>query len=478
MNENQGLPLDAGKKENRFVKRFDTIFAFLSLEVIGLLLFSFGGYTGQLILKFVAALLLMLGFDFLLHAYGKATLKRYALGLLPLWILFLLLSFGRFWLSYQGNVGTYFLFGLVEALGYIGFFGLGLLLRSLKKINRDVMLLAILGSLSAFVLLTGIYSLSRYGFFYASIHKGEVYYFDGVVFPIDTETKFLNGFTFQEVALGFGKIPAGILCASGVGLFFLNPKTEKKRFFVLLGFALLGFLDLLFVPYVRMLILEGAVYLFALFVFLVQRFIKTEKTKDTLAKTVFFVLVGIAFIGVGALFLDAFTGVLQNAGIPKVSNFLKNPNSLFGKIERAILDVFYNGAERKDLGQLDFLSILFGYDGSGSVKVNLTASFEFNVLWQDGLPAFLLLVYLIFFFFRRLYRFWKEGELDFAQKAVILGFLAFLFLDMSLLMEELPYRHTSPIYVPSARSLPFYFTLFLLGFAYPLEEKKEEKEHA
>ena len=61
----------ATNSNQRFVRRYDTVVAFLGIEIVALVFFGFGGVLGLSILKVLGAFLAFVGFPFIPNAYSK-----------------------------------------------------------------------------------------------------------------------------------------------------------------------------------------------------------------------------------------------------------------------------------------------------------------------------------------------------------------------------------------------------------------------
>ena len=88
------------QKENKaYINRYDTVIAFLSLELIALTLFGLGGATGLSILKIVSVFVAILAFPFIRNNYQGDFKKEALLSLIPLGVILALLAFGPFGLA-------------------------------------------------------------------------------------------------------------------------------------------------------------------------------------------------------------------------------------------------------------------------------------------------------------------------------------------------------------------------------------------
>ena len=474
--------------------KLEAIGGFLVLDVLALTCFGFAGYSGLLILRIIGACLALLLIPY--YQYHLSISKKSKLPIFAI-IAFLLLGFSYYWITfYSGAILYGILFNLVTTIGYCAFFLLGGSIRRMDKVKKDYIALAILGGLALLVLVTMIYSLARYGFFYAAIYKGQVYYYDGVVFPIASEGKILDGFMFREASLGYAKIPGFLLACSGVGLFSLKPSKDNWRFFALLGFALLGILDLLFAPYVMGLLLLIPVYLFVgihrllLYVFPNE---EGAKKRKKIGKVIFIVLLALAAILVLTLLLDTFLGE-DKSFLRKIPLFFTsegNPRRLGAYIvdlEQTISATIFNvhGGVRS----FNFVGLLFGanaINNGGLVLIN-TPIAEFAVFYQNGLLGFAGLLFLIFFGIYESWKFFEEGEEPLCRKLVYVGILLGGFLYFSLNNDELPLIHAYQLneFFSYHSSSAVFFTrssylllfIFLLGYIYTpskLEVKEEAK---
>ena len=453
-------------------RNIDAVIAFLGVEVIGLTLFGFGGAFGLKLLQLFAVFLAFLAYPFLAKCIDKETMKSSLKWLIPLACFALLSSFSAFFFAYYGGTSglfNFFFYSLLQFLGILGFFVLGACLRYIAPLKREYIIYGLLGTLALYVLIITIYSLARYGFFYAARFAGQVYYWDGVLFRVASEGKALVGFKLEEASLLYATAPAFILAASGCGLFALKPKEEKTKFIVVACAAALGLVSLAVIPDTASLKVLLAIYAFMgvirLVDYLRKKNEKFQKNTDFALKIVFFVLIGIVGLGLLAFLIEPMTGLLAKIGIVKENGF-------FGTIVQQIEDAYYNGAANKPFFNIS--SILFGYHPN-SLSVHLGRIYEFNLLWQNGLPCFLLLVYLCFYFIKK-ERDYLFSDVDtLGEKFVFISLILAIFLRFSLFDSEIPLVHSaSPIFVPFASSSWHFVLMALLGLTFIPKKAKEE----
>ena len=457
-----------------WMERYDTVLAFLSLETMTLGSFALGGALGLIVFRLLGLFLSFFTLNYLFVNYSKEEKKRYWIRLLPFIALCLLLGVSRYFLTGTENAFIPFVSDAVISVGLLGFFLLGQGAKSIPILKKDVILLVIGGTLALMAVIPGLYSLIRYGFFYAQRYKGMVYYYDGVVFQIANETKVLSGFSFLEASLSFGKFAAFLLSLCAVPCLFISPKKETKRFLCFLAFGALGVIDLAVVPFWQALLLVALLYFLALiYRFIwghVQKANAQEKT-DKVLRICFYVLIGLVAIGLLILTIDAFTNsIFSNFPIERVRS--NRSGGILSRIANAIKAVFI---EEDDSGKkLNILGVLFGVDHQYGKDNMLTRVFEFSLLWQNGLVAFLLFLFCAFFMIKEGQRFLIKGEERMDYKVALVALLLGMFLYGSIFNDEMPYRHASSFSSWSRNSYPM-LACFLAGLIY--SHKKKEASH-
>ena len=169
------------EENDSFLQRYDTVLSFLGIEIIALVFFGFAGLTGISVLRIFGALIAVMAFPFVQKAYSKQQQKKIWIRLIPVGVLALLLGFSSFWLRYySGNVVLAILQNLLQIIGFVGFFLLGFCLKNIPSLKGEYVVFGVLCGLALLTLISGVYGLSRYGFFYAKRYSGQVYYFDGL----------------------------------------------------------------------------------------------------------------------------------------------------------------------------------------------------------------------------------------------------------------------------------------------------------
>lgn len=466
------------KKGSRSFSAWDTTIAFLSLEILALVSFGLGGAFGIRIFDILGFFIGILAFGYARNNFNiKANLKW----LVPVGAFFVLLGFSTFFYKYYGglqggavSVISSFLYLLLETLGLVGFFLLGIGMRAHPQIKKEYILYGLLGGLALYCVVVGFYSLIRYGFFYAAIFRDLVYYYQGVLYPVDVEGKALLGFAFAETSLRFACLPAFVLACSGVGLLRMNPKENERKFFLLLTLAGIGFLFLVLIPAWQQLILLAGVYAFFGIYFLL-RFLggrnENHKAYWNRAYTVVYILficvvafVAFALVTEGRLHIieKLFTAVLGRV-----------PMTVSTAIQ-AVYDCVYNGAVNADLHKFNFASFLFGLNPSGdAITIHATRFFEINILWQNGFLAFALLCFLICFYVKKEKEYLRNANKDeFPFRLSIVAMMLGIFFYQSIFADELPLIHGNE-FLPFTHGNIMLLMAFLMGISYEPETKKE-----
>jgi len=449
-----------------YVERYDTVLAFLGLELSAFVAFGLGGTSGILIFRVIGFFIAMAMIPFIRNNHSDSEVRGYLIGLLPLLVLAVFLGFSGFWLTAYSSMLSGIVSDITIVLGVIGFFIIGYGLKNIKALKFDLILLTIGGSLVLLTLITTIYTLIHYGFFYVQNFSGMFYYWDGVVFPVSEETKVLFGWSFVESSLSYASLSPFLLASALPAAIYISPKKDPKHFFIVLIFGLIGLLALLILPYKKGLIILVPVYLFAL----IYRFIKVKKEAPRWLRITAFVLMCVISLGILSLFIDSFLANSILARIPLLGRYFA-PATFFGRIRTAIQATFF-----KTNGSFDFVSFLFGNsvvtDANGYISVKgfgvaelMTHSLEYNILWQNGFLAFGALVVFIFMVFVWSRNFLAKGEGSLFERLIPVLMLLGALLYLSVADDELPFVHISDL-APGSRSTQLCLVFLLAGLVY------------
>lgn len=466
----------------KFTRRYDTVFAFLTLELVALTCFGLGGVTGLRIMEILGFFISLFAIPFLRLNYTQEDFKANLKVIIPLGVLFLLIGCSGFFCRLYGVLGngsfinklSSIIVMLAESIGLLGFFLLGMTINGNKAAKKDFILYALLGGLALYCVIVGLYSVARYGIFYAARFNGMFYYYKGVLFPVSTEGKMLLGFSFAEVSLKYGCIASILLGSSGACLFAISPKNDRKRFAIFASLSFIGIVYNAVIPYLPGLVFIGISFLFGLVYSLIRRATKNnegaQKKVRFIFKIVWFVLAGIAAVVILLFLIESKAHLISNlcnAIFHRVPGFVSNTLSVAD-------DVLYNGAS--DLGKINLGSLLFGYN-EASLNVHLTRFFPLNFLVENGLIAFLLLVALVFFAMRNSRDFLAKGEDDLFFRLAVTGMMLAVFLYVCFYADEIPLAHQSTTIYPFSQSNYMMVLMFLFGLSYVPFKAKEGNNH-
>ena len=458
---------------------WDTTVAFLALEILALVSFGLGGVFGIRLFDILGFFIGILTFGYAKANFDKPTIIKNLKWLIPLGVFFVLLGFSAFFFKYYGGESgasgaiASILYLLLETIGLIGFFLLGLGIKAHPQIKKVYILYAMLGGLAFYCVAVGLYNLIRYGFFYAAVYKGLVYYYQGCLYPVSAEAKALLGFEFQETTIRYALLPAFVLSCSGVALFKMNPKSDKKEFFILLGFVCTGLLFILLIPAWEQLIAVALVYVAFGIYFLLRFFGNKNKKAKSILNTIYTVLyfgfVGLVAVIAFLLLTEGRFGLIQgmlNSTLHRV------PSTISTAID-AVYDCVYNGAENASLHHFNLTSFLFGMNptGASEIRIHPTRFFEINILWQNGALAFLLLCFLLCLFVKKERDYLRNSSKEeYPFRLVVVALLFGTFAYMSFFADESPLIHGSQ-FLPFSHGNIMLLMAFLMGVSYEIESK-------
>ncbi len=463
-----------------FTEQFDTIFAFLTLEIIALTCFGIGGVTGLRILEIVGFFVSLFTFPFIQNNFRRSDIKPNLWWIIPMGITMLLFGLSKFYFTIYGGVNlTSLVYGLLEVLGLAGFFILGFAVKFIGPAKRRYIQYAFFGGLALYCVIVGIYTIARYGFFYAAIYNGLYYYYKGVFFPVYSEGKALIGFAFNEVSLKFACLSSVLLGCAGVGLIGVNPKKDTRHFVIMACLAGIGILYSLLTPYLPALLVMLIVYIFAGLYHLVRYLTReNEKAQKGVRKgftIAYFVLAALVFVGIILLVFESKLHVISRV----FEAIFHRVPGIFTNIFDAVNDAVYNGADNADLGKINLVSLLFGFEPSvnaaGGIQGHPTSIFEINLLWQNGLLALLGFVFLVFVAMKHGRDFLAESKEELPFRMSIVGALLGIFIYVSLFSDELPLSHGAD-FMPFSRSNIMMAMMFLFGLI-AMPKKAEVAKH-
>ena len=450
-------------KVSGFFSKYKSIIAFLILEILALVSFTFANINE--IFYLITTALSICAF---LFAFFTNTDKKDFLKLVPvvaaLFIISGIAAFGGFSHSFStlSNVATFF--------ALPSFFSLGFFARRIGDMKIENVLLAIGFGLAAITLVGTIITWVQYGPFYAQIHKAKpVYFYSGTAYNAVKEMGWLMGFRITEVAVEYGSMFA-IMCSVFLpALLFIKIKEQRNLFICSAVIGGIGFISLLTIPNWKALIFLVVASAFAF----VYKFLKEKKR---VCNVLYFVVVGI--IGLGVLFyfltiLNAAIGFKFSGVFNKVlcDNFLMRPatNTLTGAVATNLAGRPYN------LLGFDLSNPAAPIIGLSAIVEEPTLIFEYEIIKEVGLIG----VVFVLSFFGSMFVFMTKyvktsKDSSFVKNIIVMMLVAFL-LYASFGFNVKIEPHHKDVYQPFLRSVPLMISLFLLGFAYFVPENQPQK---
>ena len=271
-------------------------------------------------------------------------------------------------------------------------------------------------------------------------------------------------------------------------MLFINPKKELRKFIISGAIGLIGFISLVTAPNVFGLLMIVPIMLIAGYI----RVLASQKIDDNTKKTIRNVTSYI-FIGVVILCVILFAVIFLNAsGYNQVSGYeatLERATSSLSKafLNNALLRKLFNNATymfpiNSVLNQSSIYFNFFGFvnDPYFHTATYLaifenTRMFEIEIIKEGGIFAFIVLAFFLTFIVQNLFRYGKNSKDSSASKAIIVVVMLGILIYCSFNYEAFPYVHETTHFNSFFRSLPGLLFLFLLGFAFYPDLKKNEK---
>ena len=445
-----------------FQEEYESIGAFLILELLALVGFGLGGVS--IIFQYAGFVVALVATFFAFKNYSKEDLKPILFVAAPLLLMSIFTSFGIFFESNDilAKIGSF--------LSLISFLAVGLSARRMKSFSAKNAVLCIGGGLALIVLISTFATWINYGWFYPLIHKNAGnYYYDGNLYSILNEMSWLNGFKFVEISQHYGGLFALLCACTLTGLLFLKPKEDKVFFIALCVIGGIGLISILSIPNVQALVFFVLSFGVACF----YRFLRDNKLAMSIYRYALLVIVGIVSVMVLVALLNvSVSGVhdfISNAGF---LDKIFNSNGIMQKVNpilEAALKPF-------NLFGINTLTYINGYKISDTAILTSTGVFEVEIIKEGGIIAFILFLLFIFFTYESFGRYLKKSKDGEHIKVIFLTLLVGFVLYSTFYTDVFPITHATHSYYPFTRSFPFFIMLFIIGFTI-LPLGKEEIEY-
>ena len=442
-----------------FRTEYESIGTFLVLELLALVSFGLGGVS--LIFQFAGFIVALVATFFAFKNYSKEDLKPILLVAVPLFLLAIFTSFGKFFESFDilAKLGAF--------LGILSFLAIGISARRMKSFSPRNALLCIGGGLALIVLISTVATWTQYGLFYPLIHKNAAnYYYDGNLYSILNEMTWLNGFKFVEMSQHYGGLFALLCACSLAALLYIRPKDDKLAFSVICIIGGIGLISIISIPNLPALIF----FIVSALVALYYRFLKHIELANKILHYALLVIAGFAAVMVFMAVLNvSVSGVNSFIAGSSFLNRIFNANGIMIKIN----PVLEAALKPFNLFGINTTTYINGYKIADSVILTSTGIFEVEVMKEGGIFAFLLLIVFALFAYESFGNYLKKSKDADYIKVVFLTMLVGFVLYSSLFNDVFPITHSPKSYYPFTRSLPFFVMLFIIGFTI-LPNGKEE----
>ena len=441
------------------LKDYGEVLTFLILETLAFVSFTLGN---SLLLYFIFGLIAVVAILLLnLNKLKELDWVKYLIFLIPFVIFAILSGFSKFTLN-NFSILTNF----IVCFSLMLFITLGFIAQKVNSFKLSVAMTVIYGALAILVGISLIYSMIRYVPFYPFIFEGKYIYYEGERILIDNTSKMLIGFRFEDMEIQYFQIFGMLLFTSIVGLKFINPKKETRKFIIYCVYSLIGFLAILFTMTKINLLSDGLVILFLVFILFIP------KKRKWLVPTLYTIL-GVVGFGFLIFFLNAQSGWDLTAGLRgliannSLLNKLFNANRISTPIAKA-LDGCLNGSN------------LFGFSYNFTSFPDYMPSnmFLFDTIIYNGIFAAIALVVFIVFVAKSLVRYFNSNQDDELTRNLVVCFIGAFFIYGFFALSSAPYSHYSNL-IPMQQNAMFLIVLFLIGNTINFKTlEKENKEVA
>lgn len=449
------------------VETISTISLFLLLEILAFV--SFGLSNSIIVFAVLGVVIVALIAIVSIREIKLNSFSNALFFLIPLFVFALISALGPF----SG------LFNIVERisipLALLAFSVSGYFVGHNKEFNIHHALLVIYGGLALIVLINLFITMIEYHPFYTLIHANHYVYYDGALSDtsIGNTAYALMGFKFQEVSIEYFTLYPSVLSSSVIALFFVSPKTERRKFVLYAIYAGVGILTLIFTP-TKMTLITSVLILIAMVVIIIfgKKYVKTP-----IFKYIFYgflalvVVIGIIFVLNAQVFWD-FTLPLRN--------FIEN-NSILNRLFNANrLSSSYSLIMKYAFG----MNTICGFQIDGT-EVGVSSSILFDSVTTSGILGLVFIGAALLFSHSNVSFYLKKGKDDLYVKLLILGFIYSFFLYSLVNYDMKPFIRYGD-YIPFYKNGLFLIIIFLIGYMYSqtyiekevkqVEEKQEEKK--
>lgn len=462
------------KKENpkawKIFTSYNSFIIFLVAECLAFV--GFGLANVNTIYRFLGLVVALILLVYALLFSPKTERSTFIVFTIPLLLYSVIMCLSIFGSSYFGALENISLF-----IGLPSFLFMGFAVKKMKKVDIDIFFLTLGAAIALLLLISGIYSLTRYGFFHPILYKNMYYYYNGELFNVSREMKFLIGFSLPEVSIRYVGIFATIATGYLAPLAFLKPKENYKKFLLYLGIGLTGLLTNIFITNVFALIVCAIMLIFVMGF----RFIPKNHSSNFIIKCILFILLGLIVLFFFIFAINAVAG-----GLPFIKdNAFYNRLFISSSYTKPWFDsIFMMTRPEGIFGMANYVTngtysmYLFNskYGTSINFPVN-SGSFILDACMEGGLFAFIAIIAFVVIALFSTFKYLYYGKDEQHRKSLVLAVLIGVFIYGNLFYDSMPLIHQNDVYYSFARSMPMLITLFFVGYSfYPLYKENVIEE--
>lgn len=442
------------------------IASFLLLEVLAFLSF---GLSNSIIVYGIIGLaifiLVLIGTKQELKNKGFTSLAFF---LIPLLIFGLINFLSPFTLGAYKDDGPIFVSFMI-LIAFLTFSVVGYLSSKIETFKMDIAIECIYGGLALVTIIGYLMSMIQFCPFYTYIYRNYYIYFDGAKSQeaIGNIAYSLMGFKLQEVSVSYFTFFPAVLSSSTLGLFFISPRAEKKKFIRFVCYALAGLIPLITTPSKTTIAALLLILISDTFIVLVgKKYVKTRvislltKIIVPIASILFIVMIVNASKSV-----SMFNGIQNLISSNRLLNKIFNTNPIITK---------YNDILELTFAEGTFVGFFPIAEYTSSLFLNSSSSVLIDTIMTSG---FIGLIFFIFFAikgFMSVINYYNKSDDSILRKTLILGFVLTFIFYSSLSYDMTPYIYY-PNFIPCFTSGLFLVLLFFVGYSYKVVDMKKEE---
>ncbi len=430
-----------------FVKKYGSLISFLAIEILLFVSMNLANYG--IIYRYLGFFLALALLPFPLLV-NKQTDWLDFLGLLaPLFIFGLFMVLSPLYRLLEDALGN-----IAIVLGLVSFLTMGYSLSKNPDFKIEKALLAMFIGLSVLLGISFLITMYRYAPFYVWNYADQVIYYDGEIYYLAEEAKWLYAFSIKEVNLDHFGLYSVVTASALGGLLFVPKKTKAAVYWPWLAIGGLGLLTIGFLPNIPAI----KYLLIPLAIVAAFRFFPRKPLALKILKYALYALAGMAGVAVILFVLKAFGGT-------SIQTFFSG---------NAILNRIFNNSRVYSYAYVlgHSLDYPFGglfdiYNGSTSI-VETTNSFVFDTLYFGGWFAFVGLLAFLAIGALSLIRYMKESKDAPIVKGLILSFLgSYLFYSVfNYQYVQMVHEHDLVYKSPFASDVLLLIAVFLIGYTF------------